>query len=228
MTAAQRAQDRSSAAREHARANQAAFVAALRKALEDKRYGWDDSPVSTARIYAELWPLIRNEDWCLASPSNFSGGHHRELWEHNQPYSYLGGQGAGGMGYGAGACGGAGLAAKQRGRFVINVQTDGDMNYQPGVLWTEVHHELPVLTIMHNNRAWHQELMFIEFLAGIRGRGTDRSSIGTTLREPFIDYAKMAARLRHGRAKARSAIPTQLARRARARRRRPSSAASPT
>jgi acetolactate synthase-1/2/3 large subunit len=178
---------------QHAAANQEAFAAAVRKAVEEKRIGWDLSPVSTARIYAELWPLIKNEDWCLASPSNFSGGHHRELWEHNKPYSYLGGQGAGGMGYGAGACGGAGLAARSRGRIVINVQTDGDMNYTPGVLWTEVHHKLPVLTIMHNNRAWHQELMFMEFLAGVRGRGTDRASIGTTLREPFIDYAKMAA-----------------------------------
>jgi thiamine pyrophosphate-dependent acetolactate synthase large subunit-like protein len=178
---------------EHARANQEAHIAAVRKALDDKRVGWDASPVSTARIYAELWPLIMNEDWCLASPSNFSGAHHRELWDHNRPYSYLGGQGAAGMGYGAGACAGAGLAAKSRNRFVVNIQTDGDMNYAPGVLWTSVHHRLPVLTIMHNNRAWHQELMFLEFLAGVRGRGTDRAHIGTTLRDPFIDYTKMAA-----------------------------------
>jgi acetolactate synthase-1/2/3 large subunit len=177
----------------HAKANHEAYVAALREALDVKRKGWNSSPVSTARIYAELWPLIENEDWCLASPSNFSGGHHRELWVHDRPYSYLGGQGAGGMGYGAGACGGAGLAARDRGRIVINVQTDGDMNYAPGVLWTAAHHRLPVLTVMHNNRAWHQELMFLEYMAGVRGRGTDRAHIGTTLRDPFIDYAKMAA-----------------------------------
>lgn len=176
----------------HATANQAAYVAGLRQALEDKRIGWDASPVSTARIYAELWPLIMNENWCLASPSNFSGGHHRELWEHNKPYSYLGGQGAAGMGYGAGACGGAALAAKARDRIVINVQTDGDLNYTPGVLWSAVHHRLPMLTVMHNNRAWHQELMFLQFMAGARGRGTDRGHIGTTLRDPFIDYKKMA------------------------------------
>jgi acetolactate synthase-1/2/3 large subunit len=192
MTASQRGLIEQRSA-EHARANHTAYVEALRKALDEKRIGWDQSPVSTARIYAELWPLLMNEDWCLASPSNFSGGHHRELWEHNRPYSYLGGQGAGGMGYGAGASGGAGLAAKHRDRIVVNIQTDGDMNYAPGVLWTEVHHNLPVLTIMHNNRAWHQELMFLEFLAGARGRGTDRANIGTTLRDPFIDYTKMAA-----------------------------------
>ncbi len=178
---------------QHAKANQQAFVAALDRSLEVKRKGWDASPVSTARIYAELWPLLMNEDWCLASPSNFSGSHHRELWAHDKPYSYLGTQGAGGMGYGAGACGGAALAARERGRIVVNVQTDGDLNYQPGVLWSAVHHKLPLLTVMHNNRAWHQELMFLEYMAGVRGRGTDRAHIGTTLRDPFIDYAKMAS-----------------------------------
>jgi thiamine pyrophosphate-dependent acetolactate synthase large subunit-like protein len=177
----------------HAAANQTAYIAALRKALDVKRKGWDASPVSTARIYAELWPLIADEDWCLASPSNFSGQHHRELWAHDRPYSYLGGQGAAGMGYGAGACGGAALAARDRKRVVINIQTDGDLNYAPGVLWSAVHHKLPLLTVMHNNRAWHQELMFLEYMAGARGRGTDRAHIGTTLRDPFIDYAKMAS-----------------------------------
>jgi thiamine pyrophosphate-dependent acetolactate synthase large subunit-like protein len=176
----------------HQAANDEAHLAAVRAAIDDKRTGWSASPVSTARIYAELWPLIANEDWCLSSPSDFSGAHHRDLWEHNRPYSYLGGQGAAGIGYGIGASAGAALAAKERGRFVVNVQCDGDLNYAPGSLWTAAHHRLPLLTIMHNNRAWHQELMFLEFMCGTRGRGTHRAHIGTTLRDPFINYAKMA------------------------------------
>jgi thiamine pyrophosphate-dependent acetolactate synthase large subunit-like protein len=180
-------------AAKHAAANQQARLEALQQALEQKKAGWDASPISTARIYAELWPLIMHEDWCLSSPSNFSGGHNTQLWDHDKPYSYLGGQGAGGMGYGAPASVGAALAAKARGRIVINVQTDGDLNYAPGVLWTATHHQLPMLTIMHNNRAWHQELMFVEYMCGVRGRGGDRGHIGTTLRDPSIDYRMMAA-----------------------------------
>jgi acetolactate synthase-1/2/3 large subunit len=176
----------------HSEANQKARVEAITQAVQTKKAGWDGSPVATARIYAELWPLIMNEDWCLSSPSGFSGGHNAQLWDHNKPYSYLGGQGAGGMGYGAPASVGAALAAKSRGRIVINIQTDGDLNYAPGVLWTAVHHKLPMLTVMHNNRAWHQELMFIEYMAGVRGRGTDRGHIGSSLRDPYIDYKKMA------------------------------------
>ena len=29
-------------------------------------------------------------------------------------------------------------------------------------------------------------------MAGVRGRGTDRAHIGTTFRDPYIDYAKIA------------------------------------
>jgi acetolactate synthase I/II/III large subunit len=184
-----RIQDR---ATKNARANHDARVAAIEQAVEIKRAGWNGVPISTARVYAELWPLIMNEDWCLASPSNFSGGHHVQLWDHDKPYSYLGGQGAGGMGYGAPASVGAALAAKARGRFVVNVQTDGDLNYAPGVLWTAAHHKLPMLTVMHNNRAWHQEYMFVDYMAGVRGRSNERSTVGNVLRDPFIDYAKMA------------------------------------
>jgi thiamine pyrophosphate-dependent acetolactate synthase large subunit-like protein len=49
-----------------------------------------------------------------------------------------------------------------------------------------------VLTVMHNNRGWHQERMFMQFMAGVRNRGTDRMGIGTSLADPDIDYAKMA------------------------------------
>jgi acetolactate synthase I/II/III large subunit len=177
----------------HTRANHDARVTALEQAVESKRAGWNASPISTARVYAELWPLIMNEDWCFSSPSAFSGGHNAQLWDHDKPYSYLGGQGAGGMGYGLPASAGAALAAKSRNRIVVNIQTDGDLNYSPGVLWTAVHHKLPMLTVMHNNRAWHQEYMFVEYMAGVRGRGALNAHIGSTLREPYLDYAKLAS-----------------------------------
>jgi len=163
------------------------------QAVEAARRGWNSSPVSLGRLHAELWPLIKNEDVCVSGPALFSGGHAPRLFNMDKPYSYLGGQGGGGMGYGAPATVGAGLAAKKAGgRIVINIQTDGDLNYAPGVLWTMAHHKLPVLTIMHNNRGWHQEVMFLQFMAGVRNRGTDRMHIGTTLKDPDIDYAKLA------------------------------------
>lgn len=175
----------------HAVANRDARVASLRKAFEARRRGWNGRPVSLARLYAELWTLIKDEDWCLASPTQFSGRHNRAFWEHNKPYSHLGMHGAGGLGYCIGASTGAALAAKHRGRIVINIQPDGDLNYVPGSLWTAAHHRLPMLVVMHNNRAYHQEFMYAQHLAGVRGRGGDRAHIGMTFRDPFISYASL-------------------------------------
>jgi acetolactate synthase I/II/III large subunit len=64
--------------------------------------------------------------------------------------------------------------------------------YAPGVLWTAAHHRIPLLTVMHNNRAYHQEVMQVQIMADRHSRGIDRATIGTTISDPFIDYAKLA------------------------------------
>ena len=161
-------------------------------AKEGAAYGWDANPISLARLAAELWAQIKNDDWSLVSWQGFIGGWPGRLWSIDKHHQYIGGQGAGAMGYGAPAAVGAALANMKHGRLSINIQTDGDLNYAPGVLWTAAHHKIPLLTIMHNNRGYHQEVMFIQRMASERNRGADRAHIGTTLREPNIDYARMA------------------------------------
>jgi acetolactate synthase-1/2/3 large subunit len=160
--------------------------------VEQASFGWSASPVSLARMAAELWPLIRNEDWSLVSWQGFISGWPNRLWNFDKHYQYIGGQGAGGMGYGAPAAVGAALANRKYGRLSISIQTDGDLNYAPGVLWTAAHHRIPLLTIMHNNRGYHQEVMFVEQQASLHNRGAERAHIGTKLWDPNIDYAKMA------------------------------------
>jgi acetolactate synthase I/II/III large subunit len=49
------------------------------------------------------------------------------------------------------------------------------------------------LTVMHNNRAYHQEMMHIQRMANRHQRGTTRASIGTALQDPNIDFGKIAA-----------------------------------
>jgi acetolactate synthase-1/2/3 large subunit len=160
--------------------------------IELAAVGWDASPVSLNRLCAELWPQIKDLDWSLVSWQGFISSWPSKLWNFDKHYQYIGGQGAGGMGYGAPAAVGAALANKKHGRFSVSIQTDGDLNYAPGVLWTAAHHRIPLLTIMHNNRGYHQEVMFIEQAASIRNRGAERAHIGTKLWDPDINYAKMA------------------------------------
>jgi thiamine pyrophosphate-dependent acetolactate synthase large subunit-like protein len=174
--------------KKHAAANRQARLDAVERA----QLGWDASPIAMGRVCAELWPLIENEDWSLVSPQTFAGGWPNRLWNIEKHYHFIGEQGAGGMGYGAPASVGAALANKKYGRLSINLQTDGDLNYAPGVLWTAAHHKIPLLSIMHNNRGYHQEVMFIAQQASLRNRGQDRAHIGTRLIDPTIDYAMMA------------------------------------
>ena len=184
--------DRGRAMQERGAKLAAAHKEARQRNIELAAVGWDASPVSLNRLCAELWPQIKDLDWSLVSWQGFISGWPGKLWNFDKHYQYIGGQGAGGMGYGAPAAVGAALANKKHGRFSVSIQTDGDLNYAPGVLWTAAHHRIPLLTIMHNNRGYHQEVMFIEQAASIRNRGADRAHIGTKLWDPDINYARMA------------------------------------
>jgi thiamine pyrophosphate-dependent acetolactate synthase large subunit-like protein len=64
--------------------------------------------------------------------------------------------------------------------------------YGNGVLWTAAHHKIPLLSVVHNNRAYHQERMHIERMAMRHQRGISNCNIGTALIEPNINYAKLA------------------------------------
>ena len=96
------------------------------------------------------------------------------------------------MGYGAPASAGAALANKKHGRLSVSIQTDGDLMYAPGILWTMAHHHIPLLSVMHNNRAYHQEVMHIQRMANRHNRGITRAGIGTTIQDPNIDFARVA------------------------------------
>jgi acetolactate synthase I/II/III large subunit len=161
-------------------------------ALAQATLGWDSSPLAPARISAELGAQIKNEDWSLVGNDMFFSRWPTRLWNFEKYYQFIGGSGGEGVGYGAPAAVGAALANKKHGRLTINIQNDGDLNYAPGVLWSAVHHNVPMLTIMNNNRGYHQEVMFVTTMAARANRDVSRAGIGTKLESPYIDYASMA------------------------------------
>jgi acetolactate synthase I/II/III large subunit len=187
MTAERRAQNDKRAddlRKAHAQGRDRAMAAAV--------LGWDSSPVTTARLCAEIWAAVRNETWALVSSDYFQSLWPHRLWNMTEHHQFIGGAGGAGVGYGLPAAVGAALAHRAEGRLVVNIQSDGDMMYAPGALWTAVHHKIPLLTVMHNNRAYHQEFMHLQKVGNWRNRGVDRAHIATTIRDPFIDYAKLA------------------------------------
>jgi thiamine pyrophosphate-dependent acetolactate synthase large subunit-like protein len=168
----------------------AAHQTSLEQSRTDATYGWDASPISTARLFAEVWAQIKTEDWSLVS-SNQTNWHAR-LWNFEKYHQFIGGSGGAGVGYGAPGAVGAALANKKYGRLTVNIQNDGDLMYAPGVLWTAAHHRIPLLNVMHNNRAYHQEVMHLQRMANRHNRGIERAAIGTTIEDPNIDYSKLA------------------------------------
>jgi thiamine pyrophosphate-dependent acetolactate synthase large subunit-like protein len=169
-----------------------AHAAALARVRAEAAYAWDASPVSTARLTMELWAQIRNEDWALVAESGIMSGWTTELWTFDKHYQSLGGSGGAGVGYGAPAAVGASLANKRHGRLSVAIQGDGDFLYAPGVWWTAAHHRIPLLAVMHNNRAYHQEVMHLQRMANRHNRGVTRAHIGTTISDPTVDFASIA------------------------------------
>ena len=150
--------------------------------------GWTTTPVTTARLAAEMWNVIKRDKWCAAGRQDWA----RSLWPATEYYNFNGGSGGAGVGYTAPAAVGAALANRDKGIITVDIQPDGDLMYAPGVLWTAAHHKIPILMLMHNNRAYHQEVMHLQKMAALHNRRMDTAGIGTVIENPNIDFAKLA------------------------------------
>ena len=156
---------------------------------------WNASPISTARLSMELYNAVKDLDWSLVACDNISNWPQR-LWPMTEHHHFIGRSGGYGVGYSAPASVGAALANRDLGRFSVSIQSDGDLMYAPGVLWTAARHGIPLLSVMHNNRGYHQELMHVQRMANFRNRvvnvGKDLGPVGTSIQNPDIEYHKLA------------------------------------
>jgi acetolactate synthase-1/2/3 large subunit len=157
---------------------------------------WDASPISTARMVMELYGQIKDLDWSLVAQSGNVSGWPLRLWPMDKHYHWTGTSGGYGVGYGAPASVGGALANRDEGRFSVSIQSDGDLMYAPGALWTAARHKIPLLAVMHNNRGYHQEVMHVQRLSNFRNRvaniGNDLGPIGTSIMNPDVEYHKLA------------------------------------
>ena len=142
-------------------------------------------PDQRARVWAEMWAVVKNKDWASSEvPDRVCGTSTSSIRRSAAAVR--------GSGFGLPTAVGAALAHKKYGRLCIGLQNDGDMMYAPGALWTAAHHRIPMLLVMHNNRAYHQEMMHIQRMANRRQRGITNAGIGTKIEDPNIDYAMLA------------------------------------
>src|SRR5882757_1624601 len=164
----------------------------LEQSREAAAVGWDAQPITTARMCAEVYEQIRNEDWALCNGTVFQNYWPQQLWTATQHHQYIGDAGAYGLGYLPGASVGAALAHRKHGRLAVAIGGDGDLMFTPGALWTAAHHKIPLLYVVHNNRAYHQEVMYVQMMANKRNRGIDRAHMGNAITDPNVDFSRLA------------------------------------
>jgi acetolactate synthase I/II/III large subunit len=188
--------DRKAAIEKRGEAAKKAYADARVRTRQAAALAFDASPISTARLVMETYAQIKDLDWSLVASSGNVSNWHQRLWPMEKHYHWLGASGGYGVGYGAPASVGAALANRDLGRFSVSIQSDGDLMYAPGVLWTAAKHKIPLLAVMHNNRGYHQEVMHVQRLSNFRNRvaslGGDMGPIGTSIENPDIEYHKLA------------------------------------
>jgi len=149
---------------------------------------WDERPVSTARLAAEVWQVVREHDWVLTAGTASQWA--LRTWDLDRPYRHPGRQL--GTATQIGISLGVALAHRGSGRLVVDLQPDGDLMFDVGALWVAAHYRLPLLVVMFNNRAYYNDWEHQERLARQRGTPLERAHIGMAISDPAPDFAAIA------------------------------------
>ena len=155
---------------------------------EEARGNWDASPITFARLALEVWDVIKDEDWVLTA--NELKHQVRKLWDFDKPYRHPGVEL--GTATQIGISIGVALAHKGTGRLVVDIQPDGDLMFDAGALWVAAKYQIPMLIVMHNNRAYYNDWAHQLRMAQIRGTDEARAHIGMDLFGPEPDFGALA------------------------------------
>lgn len=155
---------------------------------EEAQQGWDSSPISLPRLASEVWAQIKNEDWVLTTQAFEDWA--LKLWDFDKSYRWPGK--ALGTGTQIGMAIGVALAHRDKGRLVVDCQTDGDLMFDVGALWFAAKHKIPMLCVMHNNRAYYNDWEHQITIARQRGTPEERAYIGMDITGPAPDFAGLA------------------------------------
>ena len=164
-----------------------ANVAKNQAVAKDKR---GEHPLHLATIAQAIYDVVKNDDWVIGNGD--LRGWVQKLWNFTSPHQDMGARGGGGLGQGLGHAIGVALANRDKGRLTINIQSDGDMLFTPAAIWTAVHHKIPMLIIMYNNRTYGNDLGHQSTVAITRGRPEENKAVGIDITDPIVDFVKLA------------------------------------
>jgi acetolactate synthase-1/2/3 large subunit len=155
---------------------------------EQSREDWDASPITFGRLAHEVWEVIKNEDWVLTA--NDLKKQIRKQWDFDKAYRHPGTEL--GTSTQIGISIGVALAHQAKGRLVVDIQPDGDLMFDAGALWVAAKYKVPMLVVMHNNRAYYNDWEHQIRMAKLRGTDEKKAHIGMDLFGPEPDFAGLA------------------------------------
>ena len=150
----------------------------------------DANPISSARMYTDLWNEIKDVSWSLVGAAGRAPL--RAIWDFTEADHRSGVGRAAGIGYSAAAALGSALAYKDTDRVPVCVSGDGSFLMVPQCLWTAANAQLPILYVIYNNRSYGNDEGHQEHMARTRGRSLENKTIGLRLDDPPTDFAQVA------------------------------------
>ncbi len=147
-----------------------------------------EEPIALSTLALNVWNVIKDKPWVLTN--GVLHGWVNRLWDIERQDQYMGKHPGGGLGYGIGAS--IGVAMGLPDRLCVNLQGDGDFLFTSNGLWTAVHHRIPLLTIVVNNRSYYNSEEHCAKVAAGRKRPVENAFIGNRIEDPPFDFAKLA------------------------------------
>ena len=156
-----------------------------RRSLDDL----GDRVSTLADIGAALSSVREGRRFCLARvPLNWPAG----TYAFHEPLDYLGYDGGGGVGSGPGMAVGAALALQASGRIPVAIMGDGEFLGAASALWTAAHYQIPLLTVVANNRSYLTDEIQQETVARHRQRPVENRWIGQRIDDPPVSIPGLA------------------------------------
>ena len=75
---------------------------------------------------------------------------------------------------------------------MVDIQPDGDLMFDAGALWIAAKYQIPMLIVMHNNRAYYNDWEHQIRMAQLRGTDEAKAHIGMDLFGPEPDFGALA------------------------------------
>jgi benzoylformate decarboxylase len=150
---------------------------------------WNQSPMSSARLMAELKDGIP-PDTAIVHEAITAAPDLTRTFSFSRETDLLASRGGG---IGQALPGGIGYKLAFPQRPVLCISGDGSSLYTIQALWTAAHHKIPVVFVILNNRVYRVLKINMTRFRNAFGLGGERAFPHMDLTEPDLDYVRLAA-----------------------------------